>query len=153
MFILDEDNQMFIARVLLFIGFLSAQTAHAQVTPNHCDVIYLNNYTEQTLELSGSYPDNHQKFNEIILKPYETQQSFALESIGSCQGNTSLISCHARVIFCHENVDLILKNSASGDILLSGRIHTNDTLSINKCPTCDKPLIVMVNDIPFTNES
>lgn len=139
---------MLALRALLFICFISAQTSYALQIQNPCDFIYLNNNSEQTLEVSGIYPDSKERLKTIVLKPYETQQSIALKTLGTCSGNTSKIHCNAMWFVCHKNINLVVKTADNGKTLLSGLIHANDTLSINKCLTCDQPSIVLINDTP-----
>lgn len=139
---------MLTLRTLLLACFFCTQTVYALDINSHCDLVYLNNSSGQAFEVSGIYPDSEEILQTIVLKPYETQQSIALETLRTCGGNTSKIHCHAMWRACHKNIKLVVKTVDTGTTLYSGLIYAKDTLSINKCLTCDHPLIVLINDIP-----
>ena len=139
---------MLALRALLFLCFVSAQTCYALEIPNHCDHFYLTNRSGQTLEAGGIYPDSKENLKTIVLKPYEPQQSIALQTLRTCDGNTSKIHCNAMWLVCHKDINLVIKTTDTGTTLFSGLIHANDTVSINTCLTCNHPSIVLINDIP-----
>lgn len=138
---------MTILRVVLWLTcFLSAQPSYAVEIPRHCNAIYLSNNSEQAFEVSGNYPDSQDKLKTILLAPYTAQQSISLETVKTCSGNTKKIHCNAMWVICHKNINIVIKNANTEDILLSEVIHENDSVSINQCTTCDKPSIVLINE-------
>ncbi|MCR9191147.1 MAG: hypothetical protein NXI01_00610 [Gammaproteobacteria bacterium] len=138
---------MIIFRILLLSYLFFAETTYA-LMPNNCGVIYINNNSERTLEVNGIYPDTKEVLKTVMIKPNTLQQSITLGTMQSCAGNTSKIHCNAIWVACHKTVNLIVKTSDTGTILLSGLVAANDSLSFNTPVNSDKSSDVLINDIP-----
>lgn len=138
---------MIIFRVLLVTCFFFAQTSYA-LMPNNCGFIFINNHSEQILEVSGVYPDTKEVLNRVTIQPYAAQQSITLGTMRSCAGNTNKIHCNVIWVACHKTINLTVKTSDTGTTLLSRLINANDSLSFNSPFDDDKPSYVLINDIP-----
>jgi len=138
---------MSIFKALLMACLFFAETSYA-LMPNNCGVIYINNNSEQTLEVNGIYPDTKEVLKTVTIEPHTTQQSIALGTMRSCGGNTNNIHCHAIWVACHKTINLTVKTLETGTTILSGLITANDSLSFNTPLNGDLPSDVLINDMP-----
>lgn len=140
---------MSILRLILFSCIFYVHNAYASELYNDCGVIYINNNSENTLEVNGIYSDSDEKLKTLIIEPHTSQQIISMKTLRTCAGNTSKIHCHAMWVACHKNINLIVKTLDTGMILLTKYVQVNDSLSFNQSFYGDKIIVVLINDIPF----
>jgi hypothetical protein len=133
--------------ILLIIFFTCTQTAYAHVLRNNCNMIHVYNNSEETLDVRGVYPDTKEVLKSMTLPSDTTQQDIPLRTLRTCGGNTDKIHCHVVRMACHKDINLTVTLSDTDMILFSGVMHEGDSLSVNPCPRCDKPFIVLINDV------
>jgi hypothetical protein len=133
--------------ILLFICFAFTETAYAHVLRNNCNTIHIYNNSEETLDVRGVYPDTKEILKPMTLQSDTTQQDIPLRTLRTCGGNTDKIHCHAVWMVCHKDIKLTVTLPDTDMLLFSGVMHEGDSLSVNPCPTCDNPFIVLINEV------
>ncbi len=131
-------------KTILFIILTYTQAAYALVSPNLCNVIPVYNNTEDTIEITGTYPDTKEVMKPMLLKA-GVHQDISLGTLRTCGGNNKKIHCHAMWVQCHKQLILRITHEDMRLLLFHEEVHEGDTLSINQCPTCDTPWVVLVN--------
>jgi hypothetical protein len=134
-------------RALLFICLAFTQSTYARTLPNQCSMIHVYNNSEEILDVRGVYPDTKETLKSMILESNTTQQNIPLRTLRTCGGNTDKIHCHAVWMVCHKDINLTVTLPDTDMLLFSGVMHEGDSLSVNPCPTCDEPFVVLINDI------
>ena len=146
-FKINRKSSMSILKTLLLICFAFTQASYAQALPNHCNMIHIYNNSGEELDLRGVYPDTKEILKSVILASDTAQQDIPLSTLKTCGGNTDKIHCHVMWITCHKDINLTVALPDTDMLLFSGVIHEGDSLSVNKCPTCDTPFIALVNGV------